>query len=147
MVISLTRAEGPTDSVGRPRKVDGWQHAKSVLLQWARTAPKDGSYDKCDFKIEIGDATYTGRYDLVHESVRWPDLLRHVTENLEMAAGIYRPHHLSENQWGLWNEMIKEGDQKKIARMILMEFSKHDPTNFCYELTCDIGIKKVDRDY
>lgn len=92
--ITLDRAEGLASEcvvvVVEGRKV--WDQADAVLLQWSKTAPKTGGYDKCDFKVEYADGeTYEGRYDLKHHSIETPDLGEHIRSFVGCVAGIVQP--------------------------------------------------------
>lgn len=84
--IEITRAEGPAPPCGRPvicRRekrpgtgiegsifCDDWECsafliAQSQFMIWGRTAPRNGGYDKCDFKVYWVDGhSYQGRFDL-----------------------------------------------------------------------------------
>jgi hypothetical protein len=87
--ISLRRAEGPHSSFGRECTVQTWSQANMVLRQWSSSAPANGAYDKCDFRIVFDDgSTYEGRYDLEHFSVRSPDLAAHVRGHMNYVAGV-----------------------------------------------------------
>lgn len=103
--ITLTRAEGPHEEVGKPQTVTGerhstWIEADSVLRGWAGTAPESGGYDKIDFVVTYEDGqTYRGRYDLKHWSVESPDLGKHVSRFVKYYAGLYKPPHMSQEQY------------------------------------------------
>lgn len=83
--VELVRAEGPTAECGAKvchrewRKGTGqagsifehdWQvspliNASSVFMEWGRSAPRHGGYDKCDFAVYWEDGSeYQGRFDL-----------------------------------------------------------------------------------
>jgi hypothetical protein len=89
----LVRVEGP---VG---ECDGRQHveytleaANNLLRKWSKTAPQNGGYDKCDFKLVFGNGvTYSGRYDLMHFSREEPSIERHVYEFVGYCTNVYRP--------------------------------------------------------
>jgi hypothetical protein len=87
-IITITRAEGPTAECNKPRTASSWLEANFALRCWASTAPENGGYDKCDFKVEFEDGeTYEGRYDLVHYRKENPDLARHVRDFCRYLAG------------------------------------------------------------
>jgi hypothetical protein len=98
--VTVTRAEGLTKECNKPRTVNCIRVASSILADWARTAPKHGGYDKCDFKIEFDNGnTYSGRYDLEHLSIRTPDLARHVNEGVAFFTGKFRPSHMTTERY------------------------------------------------
>ena len=101
--IVIERAEGPVAETGKPRTLTGpavWEQADSILVKWGKTAPKNGGYDKCDFKVTWEDGqTYSGRYDLVHPDKEWPDLAKHIYELSAMYAGRFRPAWMNDRQW------------------------------------------------
>lgn len=118
--ITLTRAEGRIEETGKPIMLHKWQHpdiwaaADKVLFDWSSTAPKDGSYHKVDFTVEYEDGkTYTGRYDLVHHTRRYPSLAKHVYEFVRFSAGKW-PGALPLNEYAVlmdhkpWKEQTKE---------------------------------------
>lgn len=85
--IELTRAEGMSDECGFTvvcRNLIGrnpWETANIILSKWARTAPDNGCYDKCDFTVTFADGeTYTGRYDLTRDDVQNADLGKHILD-------------------------------------------------------------------
>lgn len=87
--IWLHRAEGEIgpDSTAT---VATWAEAESVLRGWSHTAPEDGSYHKCDFKITYEDGqVYDGRYDLTQP--RDVTLEEHVRHFVEVGSGYRRP--------------------------------------------------------
>lgn len=65
--ITLHRAEGfqheiTTVDCGGPNP---WQEAQETLRRWARTAPDDGSYHKCDIAVHYADGErFSFRHDL-----------------------------------------------------------------------------------
>jgi len=62
--IRLTRAEGPSEDC-ITRYAMTWAEATAILVDWSRTAPATGGYDKCDFVTTFADGTTCkGRYDL-----------------------------------------------------------------------------------
>lgn len=77
--IDLTRVEGSTAA---PKRVqfDGenpWAEARTMLRQWALTAPTDGSYHKVDFTVAYDtDTEYSGRFDLTAYNTDLPGHMR-----------------------------------------------------------------------
>lgn len=68
--ITLARAEGLEHECGKPVTVSTWDAASATLSGWAWSAPKDGGYDKCLFKVEWANGeTYQGRFDLQYRHV------------------------------------------------------------------------------
>ena len=75
--ITITRAEGRTEECGKPITVSTWREANDVLSLWGITAPTEGGYDKCDFKVTWANGeTHVGRYDLTGDET--PNLAAHV---------------------------------------------------------------------
>ncbi len=105
--IEITRAEGLTSEVtGKPEvctdaHIDGaWECANHVLVKWSGTAPKEGGYDKCDFKVTWEDGeTYEGRYDLKHYTIEYPNLAKHIYDFLMFHAGLKKPAHMSTEEY------------------------------------------------
>lgn len=86
--ITLRRAEGPLTDCDHDVTVESWGRANLTLRDWSKTAPANGAYDKCDFKIVFADgSTYSGRYDLEHFSRKTPDLAAHVRDHMNYLAG------------------------------------------------------------
>lgn len=62
--ITIVRCEGPIKLCGIPYIFKTWESANNWLMSQAYTFPKDGGYDKHDFKIIFADGeTYEGRLD------------------------------------------------------------------------------------
>ena len=85
MIITITRIEGPNIDCDKPCVCNTFAQANERLRVWSHTAPKNGCYDKCDFKIkgDDGELIYTGRYDLKHWRVECANLKAHVISYLE----------------------------------------------------------------
>jgi len=98
--VWVRRAEGPTKDLGQ-HTVDSLEAADAHLKRWARTAPKDGSIDKVDFRISWEDGqTYDGRYELRYDDARKAGLIGpHVQDELIFHAGLRRPSHLSREDY------------------------------------------------
>jgi hypothetical protein len=96
--IWVHRAEGSTNEAGKERTFDGtdqniWERANNALSDWRVTAPSDGSYHKCDFKVTYEDGeTYEGRYDLSKKTRT--TIEEHMTRHCEFYAGRWVPPHL-----------------------------------------------------
>ena len=70
--ITLTRTEGPNSECREPVtvKVKTFAAADKVLRQWARTAPDDGAYDKCDIILNLASGNiHKTRFDLMRSHV------------------------------------------------------------------------------
>lgn len=71
--IILNRGEGYTDEcIAVVAK--NFKQANSILTKWARTAPRDGGYDKTDFIVLTYEqekyaysVEYTGRFDMTYQ--------------------------------------------------------------------------------
>src|SRR4051794_37599989 len=69
ITITLHRAEGWAADAELPAP-GVWAAADNQLRSWALTAPKDGSYHRVDFVVDIADQhRYEGRFDLAFTSV------------------------------------------------------------------------------
>lgn len=123
--VWLRRAEGP-HALCFERTYGNIADADRELRRWALTAPADGGYDKCDFKLTFADGnTYEGRYDLKRADATYGDLIgRHVLEFLRFHAGLRRPSHLTEAQYE--NFLRLEGSAQKAEIMAFLE--KYDLT-------------------
>jgi len=120
--IEITRAEGLHSEVTgipevctRETMFGIWDCADSILMKWSHTAPKEGGYDKCDFKITFEDGeTYSGRYDLKHNSIEYPNLAKHVWGFTTFHAGVGKPGHLTQEDYNkyltisVWSGTIPE---------------------------------------
>lgn len=98
--VWIQRAEGlPEECV--ERTFPSIALADEELRRWAKTAPEDGTYDKCDFKITFEDGdTYSGRYDLKRHDAGHTDLIgRHVRQFAKFYAGLWRPDHMTPKQY------------------------------------------------
>jgi hypothetical protein len=98
--IWLNRAEGPVALCGE-RSVRNFAEANDVIRSWARTAPKGGGYDKCDFKVSYDNGdTYSGRYDMTYDDVCGADMLqKHIRSNVDFYSGKSRPLHMDEKRY------------------------------------------------
>lgn len=85
--ITITRAEGPCSECGKSHVVKSYADAEIILSRMARTAPKSGGYDKCDFIVAFTDGeTYQGRYDLKY--TRDESLKEHMHSFVAWHAGV-----------------------------------------------------------
>lgn len=68
--ITLTRAEGPSSESRKPIVVKTFAAADKVLRQWAKTAPDDGAYDKCDITLNLASGSvHKARFNLTRSHV------------------------------------------------------------------------------
>lgn len=125
--IKLARAEGRphecvTVTVDGRHGIDVFYAAEQILSRWAATAPDTGGYDKCDFEVEYEDGeTYDGRYDLVREdTTRFNKLGEHIRRFQEFCAGLYRPDHLSEEQYAA--ALRRQGGPSEAAKGFLAKY-------------------------
>lgn len=97
--IVINRLEGPI-GCDSEYVVSSWSEADTALARESWTAPKSGGYDKTDFTITFENGhTYSGRYDLKHMSVEFPNLQAHVRDFVRFSAGIDCPEHMTEESW------------------------------------------------
>ncbi len=104
--VEIVRAEGLIHECDKPERFlgpDALLYASLRLGEWARTAPEDGGYDKCDFKIEWADGeTYDGRADIErsHHTAGKYDLAEHVRDFLTFAGGLWAPERVTAHYNG-----------------------------------------------
>jgi hypothetical protein len=102
---------------------DIWAAADKVLFDWSSTAPKEGGYDKVDFGIIYDDGEkYTGRYDLKHHSVEYPNLAKHVYDFVRFTAGKYKGA-LSQEEYERFKE---QAHFKKLSPEFLKFLEKYE---------------------
>ena len=135
--IWLSRAEGWHDecsSITLSNSPELWQRANLVLMAWSYTAPRDGSYHKCDFKVTYEDGeTYEGRFDLVHFSIELPNFSKHVCEFVEFHAGRCPENQLPEHmQNGVYAEWLANEWTQKIEDLNQRRFLTY----------CNMAVKK-----
>lgn len=67
--VTVERFEGPNSITDWKLVTPSLEEAERFLTKHRHTAPKDGGYDKCGFKIEWENGvSYEGRYDLSRDS-------------------------------------------------------------------------------
>lgn len=121
--IYLERVEGPTKDLGK-RTVTNFSEANEVIKKWARTAPEEGDgYDKVDFAVtwEDGDV-YKGRYDMTQKDTHSANLGEHIKGFVEYYAGLYRPPHLTPEQYEKSVTLMER--RSDIPRKSYMDFIK-----------------------
>lgn len=100
--IRIERAEG-TDEDCRAGQATHttWANAEAHIKRMARTAPKDGGYDKTDIKVEWADGeTYAWRFDMTREHVTSPSpLADDLREIASCWAGRRCPNHLDADAY------------------------------------------------
>jgi hypothetical protein len=99
--IWLNRGEGPSAECGKPVTVSSYAEADKIVYRWAQTAPKDGGYDKVDFKVTFTDGEeYEGRLDIKHPTAKDPDLsvAKHIKDFVSYYTG-NRPSWRTEAQY------------------------------------------------
>lgn len=98
--ITIDRAEGMHHECIKTEHTT-WAEAEQRILDIRSTAPADGGYDKCDFKIEFEDGqTYEGRYDAQHTSITDEvGLAGHVRSHLEFLSGDRCPAHMTKDEY------------------------------------------------
>jgi hypothetical protein len=109
--IEIERAEGLITECVRVT-VANFAQAESTLGRWSQTAPNNGGYHKCDFKVTFVDGeTYEGRYDLSRNRADQdaPTLKEHILRHVRFYAGAYRealPSYLSHMTLTNYHRMI-----------------------------------------
>lgn len=103
--ITITRAEGPTALCGISQTFEGpdcWAEANRYLHRMSISFPKEGGYDKHDFRVEFADGeTWDGRLDCKHFSCEGSDLdvAKHVAGFARFYAGLACPSHMTEEKY------------------------------------------------
>jgi hypothetical protein len=112
--IFLSRAEGPTRDLGQ-RTVKSFEAANRVLKDWATSAPRDGSYNKVDFRVVWDDdESYEGRYDLTYEDTWKANLGDQIRRFMLYHSGLERPFYLpSERYESFISEMEKRTGRRR----------------------------------
>jgi hypothetical protein len=123
--IRLERAEGRVrecESVVFVRP-SMWQDANLRLFQWSMTAPRDGGYHKCDFRVTFEDGeTYEGRYDLVHHTVDRPNLERHMRNHVDFSTGDWTPPHMTKARHGAYLQDVVGSEKVEAYRKFRAEY-------------------------
>jgi len=118
-LIQITFGWSESPAFDRAVVCKTWAEAKKALLNLSEYAPKNGSYDKTDFRIDWADGqVYTGRYDLVHHSVEMPDLRGHVESHLKFVVGEKKPDHMSDEQYANLLTRLPTEHQETARRML-----------------------------
>lgn len=100
--ITITRAEGKIEECGIDHHAKTWEEADDILFTMSLSAPKEGGYDKTDFKIIFNDkdnTEYSGTYDLKHHSIDMPNLYDHVSDYVAFYSGKRKPSYMSQEQY------------------------------------------------
>ena len=75
--IVITRQGGPIDSF-YDVVLGNWAESDVILKLWARTAPNNGCYDTCNFRIFFEDGnSFSGTYRLRQPDTFLKNLLPH----------------------------------------------------------------------
>lgn len=116
--IELRRAEGSSKDCGKWYEFSTWEGANKKLSEWSNTAPEDGGYDICDFKLTFDDDDeYEGSYDLKHWSCDQSNeggkisLAHHVKGFLKFVSG-ERPAWMSVENWHQTRLMYADSEEE-----------------------------------
>jgi hypothetical protein len=103
-LITFERAEGLTEECVKV-EFKTFAEVNAHIRRAARTAPRKGGYNKCDFLVEYADGEkYEGRYDLTYADATGHDQLQtHMGEHVRFFAGLWCPAHITRQRY---NEMI-----------------------------------------
>ncbi len=98
-LITIDRAEGlPAECFKSTHET--WASAENRIKVICASSPKNGTYSKCDFKIEYidGESYEDGRFDAQHPEAknREASLGDHVRNFLTFRAGLRCPSHMTE---------------------------------------------------
>jgi hypothetical protein len=116
--IWINRAEGPVkDCVAVTLTEEKlWKQADDLLKRWSDTAPQNGCYDKCDFKVTFEDGElYEGRFDMKHWSVELPDLEDHILHFVRWHAGLCEHPWCGKEQYEQMVEQYHQDGNQGIA--------------------------------
>lgn len=122
-LITIDRAEGP-NALCTETTHETWKSAEERISRICQSAPKNGGYDKCDFKVVFLDGEeYEGRYDAAHpESKAFEGTLaKHIRDHLEFYAGLRRPDHISEADY---DRLLKECAERGNPTSKYLDFLK-----------------------
>lgn len=114
--VWMNRAEGPINLCGQ-RRFTTLDQADATLLAWAYTAPRNGGYDKVDFKVTFIDGEeYIGRFDMKHplaKNAEQLSFLSHMRAFVAFQAGERKPDWMKaeEYQKYLANENVEEAKE------------------------------------
>jgi hypothetical protein len=112
--ITVTRAEGPSHSCGKPETATTYDDANLILARWSSTAPRSGGYDKCDFVIVFADdSEYSGTYDLKHWGAQTPNLAAHVQGLALFYTARETPAHMTQQRH---RDYLQSAHARDIAR-------------------------------
>lgn len=112
--VYVERAEGMAHECV-PKTFDQLAKADAHLLVQSRTAPKDGSYDKCDVVVEFTDGIKHGiRFDLTHD-FKPGDLLEALRSEAGFYSGKWCPKHLTPAQHLMIMDRVKPERRAQLA--------------------------------
>jgi hypothetical protein len=100
--ILLSRTEGPINLCYKNMSFPSFTAVNIFLLGASNTFPKNGGYDKHDYKITFEDGeTFEGRLDCKHFSCSDNDLnlLAHILNYCEWQAGLTKYPHCGEKRY------------------------------------------------
>jgi hypothetical protein len=121
--VWLNRAEGPTKLLTGPRTASSLEDADRIIKGWATSAPKDGGYDKVDFKVTWDDGEiYEGRYDMVYADSWKANIGDQIRRFLSFYGGAECPYHMEQDKYEKTVAMLER--RSGIPREQYLEFMK-----------------------
>src|SRR5450830_144888 len=103
LLITITRADGPTHLCGKPHTCNSFDEANQLLRSWSNTV--SSGYDKCDFTV-FDDTygyndpiDYRGRYDLRSWKDEVPNLKDHILQHLSFYSGHRKPDRMTQGAY------------------------------------------------
>ena len=122
--IDLTRIEGPIKDLRPIHTLTSYDEANRLLERWSESAPKDGGYHQCRFRIMFqNDKGCEGRYDLRHWSCEQDegpaiDLKARVRNYCRFYAGLDRPRSMSDEECRKLREVhgVSESKSKEFLK-------------------------------
>lgn len=97
---------------------DVFGKADELLCEWSRTAPRDGGYHKCSFKVEYTDGeTYEGRYDL--KAGEGVSIGAHMESHLKRVAGRATPPGRTATEWAAYLTNVVGAERCAAAGLFL----------------------------
>ncbi len=124
--ITIDQAEGPVDNLCKETHTS-WTDAEACVRRICQRAPQDGSYWKTDFVLIFTDQeTYSGRLDITAKDCE--SLAEHVRKHLEFCAGLWKPSHLTDEQYERWlaEQEANRAGFKADALTFLTKYALHD---------------------
>jgi len=99
--VIIERAEGYAHECVR-REFSGFRDADLCMMRWARTAPRELGYHKCDVEVhftEHPELAFGWRFDLQRQHAGYVDLAREADQHCAFYAGARCPAHMDQDRY------------------------------------------------